>query len=728
MIVNSYNRINNNVNRHNNISNSNSNSLNSNDNHNNNSNSTIQSQSKSVKVWQINTSHSPGSMAELQFRMQSDHQIALVTEPYWKKGPNSVFKVPNITNCNIVSGPESSRAIIVVNKAIKYWVVNQFTATDMTTIYIEGPNGPIFLVSVYMDILKEIPKLLIEFLEKYKGNANYVIGTDSNAHSTLWGNKDTNPRGKKVEEMLFKYDLYLANTGSQATFIRKNCATFIDLTIVSRGLEDKIAKWKVDTLRSSASDHRYIEFQINMSIESVHSKPNYKKCNWNRMRNLIQAKLEDFCSQHDMTSAVNFDKYAEDLNLLIKEALNASCPMSKPVKNRIMPWWTKELTQLRTEVNLAEKRALKFQKWNQFHRKRNEYFQKIRKEKERSWQEFCTELESLSTTSKIVKVLSHNSTKEIGFLKNANGSMTETPSETLDLLMQVHFPKCEDLESLSNEPSPIVWSPSSNTSIPINGDTVKEAFMALGPDKAPGPDGLSPRVMQNLPQNIYDMLSKMYKLCLTNGYSPKCWREMKVIFIPKHGKESYDSAKSFRPITLSNVVLKGIEKLVKNHIKDGPLKTPLANQHGFTEGRSCDTALSEVTKTIEMATLRGEICLGVSLDIQGAFDNLQFETITRKMKGIGIKDEIISWYDHLLKNRKIVGDINNASCAKQPKQGTPQGGILSPDAWNISNQGLLDLFQYDTDGIKAIGLADDTMLLLRGTNLKIMLKNAKSNR
>jgi len=195
-------------------------------------------------------------------------------------------------------------------------------------------------------------------------------------------------------------------------------------------------------------------------------------------------------------------------------------------------------------------------------------------------------------------------------------------------------------------------------------------------------------------------------------------------FSSQNRVKTHDSAKSFRPITLSNVFLKIIERLVKDNLKEGPLSTPLENQHGFTVGRSCDTALSEVAKTVEMATLRGEICLGVSLDIQGAFDNLQFETITRKMSELGVEKQIILWYEHLLKNRKIVGDINNASCAKQPKQGTPQGGILSPDAWNISNQGLLDIFQYDKDGVRAIGLADDTMLL-RGTNLKTMLKKCK---
>jgi len=145
--------------------------------------------------------------------------------------------------------------------------------------------------------------------------------------------------------------LYLANTGKHATFIRKNCATFIDLTIVSRDLEERVNKWKVDTLRSSASDHRYIDFEVATSLQSIPSKPNYRKCNWNKLRNLIQSKLEDFCRNHNMDSSKNFDIYANDLSLLIKEALHKSCPLTKPIKNRIVHWWSKYLTDLRAEVN-----------------------------------------------------------------------------------------------------------------------------------------------------------------------------------------------------------------------------------------------------------------------------------------------------------------------------------------------------------------------------------------
>ena len=45
--------------------------------------------------------------------------------------------------------------------------------------------------------------------------------------------------------------------------------------------------------------------------------------------------------------------------------------------------------------------------------------------------------------------------------------------------------------------------------------------------------------------------------------APRVWREMKVVFIPKKFKTDATTTKSYRPITLPNVLLKGLESLVQ---------------------------------------------------------------------------------------------------------------------------------------------------------------------
>ena len=114
------------------------------------------------------------------------------------------------------------------------------------------------------------------------------------------------------------------------------------------------------------------------------------------------------------------------------------------------------------------------------------------------------------------------------------------------------------------------------------------------------PDKLKPIIFKYLPQNVLDIISFIYKACLKLHYTPRPWKESNVVFIPKQGKASYQEAKSFRPISLSNYLLKGLEKLLVEQmdlaLEDHPIHK---NQHGFQRGLSTETAISKTVNYIE---------------------------------------------------------------------------------------------------------------------------------
>ena len=91
---------------------------------------------------------------------------------------------------------------------------------------------------------------------------------------------------------------------------------------------------------------------------------------------------------------------------------------------------------------------------------------------------------------------------------------------------------------------------------------VKRVLLKFKVKKSPGPDKLKPIIFKYLPQNTLDIISFTYKACLKLHYTPRAWKESYVVFIPKQGKNSYQEAKSFRPISLSNYLLKVLEKLL----------------------------------------------------------------------------------------------------------------------------------------------------------------------
>ena len=99
--------------------------------------------------------------------------------------------------------------------------------------------------------------------------------------------------------------------------------------------------------------------------------------------------------------------------------------------------------------------------------------------------------------------------------------------------------------------------------------------------------------------------------------------DTKVCFIPKPGKIAYDEPKSFRPITLSSFLLKGLERLIYWHIQNTVLQVnPLhKNLFSYREGISTEDALHNLVGKLEKARDKREVAVTLFLDIDAAFSS-----------------------------------------------------------------------------------------------------------
>ena len=76
-------------------------------------------------------------------------------------------------------------------------------------------------------------------------------------------------------------------------------------------------------------------------------------------------------------------------------------------------------------------------------------------------------------------------------------------------------------------------------------------------------------------------------------FTPTIWKGSNLIFIPKPGKITYKKPKSWRPISLSNYLLKALEKMCVWKMDEAINQNPIHTlQHGFRNDRNTDTALS----------------------------------------------------------------------------------------------------------------------------------------
>jgi hypothetical protein len=133
-------------------------------------------------------------------------------------------------------------------------------------------------------------------------------------------------------------------------------------------------------------------------------------------------------------------------------------------------------------------------------------------------------------------------------------------------------------------------------------------------------DGIFPALLQEGGEILIPYLVRIFCTCLVNGYVPAVWHQVKIVFIPKPGRNSYSGPKDFRPTSLTSFLLKTMERLVDRFIRDDVVAVmPLhPNQHAYQDGKSVEMALHQLVVWVEKALDQQEIALGVFLDIQGS--------------------------------------------------------------------------------------------------------------
>lgn len=166
---------------------------------------------------------------------------------------------------------------------------------------------------------------------------------------------------------------------------------------------------------------------------------------------------------------------------------------------------------------------------------------------------------------------------------------------------------------------------------------------------------------------------------------------MRVVFIPKKGKDDYCDVKAWRAISLSPFILKGLERVLDIYLRGSVLlRNPFSPvQFAYFKGRSTDGALHSVVNTIERAFQFNDSALGVSVDIVGAFDNTSYSVIRDSLLSFGIKSFLIDWVIDMLEARRISASLGEYSVSVSATRGCPQGGVLSPLLWLLVIDSLL---------------------------------------
>ena len=309
---------------------------------------------------------------------------------------------------------------------------------------------------------------------------------------------------------------------------------------------------------------------------------------------------------------------------------------------------------------------------------------------------------------------------QLGLLKKPTGGICDE-EEVADILLDEHAPGSYEAPEKREKPKEKLRNVETRKLKFMTIDLLREALNDFGRNKRGGPDGLTAIMLQNLPNNVLKRLLMIIKASILTKYVPTIWLNSEIIFIPKPGKYDYMEPRSFRPITLQSFVFKVIEKMSMAKLKDTfyRAKPFHSNQHAFRTGRSCDSALSQVTDFIESSLGRKEYALGLFLDIKGAFDNLDQKAALALMRKNKYPDWFVDFYESYLNDRVAICQIGKMTRRKLPT-GSPQGGVFSPSFWNAAFDELLEIINKEGNKL-GVGFADDCALLARGPVLSTLV-------
>lgn len=261
---------------------------------------------------------------------------------------------------------------------------------------------------------------------------------------------------------------------------------------------------------------------------------------------------------------------------------------------------------------------------------------------------------------------------------------------------------------------------------PFTVEDVKRVIGSLPANKAPGSDGLTTAFYKAYAEELAPHLLATFEEAYEQGVLPQSMREAIIITLLKPGKSERE-IDSYRPLSLINIDVKILAKLIANRIQPMLPVIALPDQSGFIPGRATSHNLRTVFSVLHY--LHPDVkAAAIFLDATKAFDSLEWSYLFTILERMGFGPLLLKWikllYSLPLARVRVNGIISDPFLISR---GTRQGCPLSPLLFAIAMEPLAArVRQHHTD--RGIGFSSRSLLIsLYADDVTLYICNPEQN-
>lgn len=676
-----------------------------------------------------------------QFIASQKYDVICVQETFMKPTDVATWDINGYTAAR-QDRPLPSRGgglVTYIKNCLRYLVLDCPKEIECQAIRLEIVTGHMTVVNVYLPpgengvFGTEAANAFDRLLEYDKA----VIVGDLNARSRLWLSPTTDARGKMLENIIADRDYVALNTGQPTRLSPNGNMSHIDVSLASNDLAMK-CRWSVVNT-CMGSDHNPILIRIGeppKRDKAAVPRWKVKEADWYAFSYECNGRL-NVESVFD-TDINRFNRNVTDAivaaaNIAVPRTGNGCAKRIKP-----LPYWNNDIraaVYARNRARNRMKRSKNLDDCIEYRRLKAVAQKVIRNVARQSWQDYCSTLTGqtrLSTVWQMARKMNGITCSPSETALHDADKIVTTDRDKADLFAK-QFAKVSSsmnysaqfrqhkLDVETNRQEMFANdAPGSEMTAALNAEfSIGELNMAIGQTRkgtSPGGDRIAPEFLVKLPTLARMTVLRMFNVIWAEGKLPNTWKHGIVIPILKAGKDGRRPV-SYRPIALTSVMCKLMERLVANrltwHLEKNCLLTKV--QSGFRQHRSTIDPIARLQDTIVRQNGIGGFVLAVFIDMEKAYDMVWHKGLMIKLKQFGINGRMFDWIADFLEGRSIQVRVGaSLSTVTELENGTPQGAMISP----LLFLAMINDLPENVSGVDTSLFADDTMLQEHGTCLQ----------